>query len=89
MPEKLKMHTPDHTAQNIQKLAELFPDCVTEIRDAEGKASTSTSFGRSSPAFWSKARASVTVLIGRGSGRLFWKQMKRSPKHYGPRGRRA
>jgi adenine-specific DNA-methyltransferase len=35
--EKLKMHTPDHTAQNIQKLAELFPGCVTEIRDEAEK----------------------------------------------------
>jgi adenine-specific DNA-methyltransferase len=44
MPEKLKMHTPDHTAQNIQKLAELFPDCVTEIRDTEGKVTQGIDF---------------------------------------------
>jgi adenine-specific DNA-methyltransferase len=35
--EKLKLHTPDLTAQNVEKLAELFPNCVTESRDAEGK----------------------------------------------------
>ncbi len=44
MPEKLKMHTPDHTAQNIQKLAELFPGCVTEIRDTEGKVTQGIDF---------------------------------------------
>jgi adenine-specific DNA-methyltransferase len=44
MPEKLKMHTPDHTAQNIQKLAELFPDCVTEIRDEAGKVTQGIDF---------------------------------------------
>ncbi len=30
---KLKMHTPDLTAQNIEKLAALFPNCVTEAKD--------------------------------------------------------
>lgn len=34
--EKLKLHTPDTTTQNVQKLAELFPDCVTEARDDQG-----------------------------------------------------
>ena len=37
--EKLKLHSPDFTQANIAKLAELFPNCVTEIKDghkAEG-----------------------------------------------------
>ena len=38
--EKLKMHSPDFTDKNIAKLAELFPNCVTEkketIKDAKG-----------------------------------------------------
>jgi adenine-specific DNA-methyltransferase len=42
--EKLKMHTPDHTAQNIQKLAELFTDCVTEIRGEAGKVTQGIDF---------------------------------------------
>jgi adenine-specific DNA-methyltransferase len=29
------MHTPDFTEQNIAKLAELFPNCVTEAKDDE------------------------------------------------------
>lgn len=35
--DKLKLHTPDLTAQNIEKLAALFPGCVTETTDAKGK----------------------------------------------------
>jgi adenine-specific DNA-methyltransferase len=34
--EKLKLHTPDLTAKNIEKLAALFPDCITESRDEKG-----------------------------------------------------
>ena len=34
--EKLKCHTPDFTAENVQKLAALFPNCVTEARDEKG-----------------------------------------------------
>jgi len=32
-PEKLDLTTPDGVARNIDKLAELFPGCVTETRD--------------------------------------------------------
>lgn len=31
--EKLKLHSPDLTAANIEKLATLFPHCVTETKD--------------------------------------------------------
>lgn len=31
--EKLKLHTPNLTAENIEKLAALFPNCVTETAD--------------------------------------------------------
>src|SRR5207253_5028851 len=31
--DKLKLHTPDLTAANIEKLMELFPGCVTETQD--------------------------------------------------------
>lgn len=34
--DKLKLHTPDLTAQNIEKIAALFPNCVTETKDAQG-----------------------------------------------------
>jgi adenine-specific DNA-methyltransferase len=35
--DKLKMHSPDLTEANIARLAELFPNCVTEARDAKGE----------------------------------------------------
>lgn len=35
--EKLKMHSPDLTQENIAKVRELFPDCVTEAKDENGK----------------------------------------------------
>ncbi|MGZ1306104.1 site-specific DNA-methyltransferase [Lactobacillus delbrueckii subsp. bulgaricus] len=34
--DKLKMHTPDIAEENYKKLAELFPDAVTEIKDEDG-----------------------------------------------------
>jgi adenine-specific DNA-methyltransferase len=34
--EKLKLHSPDLTKANIDKLAELFPHCVVEARDEKG-----------------------------------------------------
>ena len=33
---KLKMHSPDLTQANIDKLAELFPSCLTHVQDADG-----------------------------------------------------
>jgi len=35
--EKLKMHSPDLTQDNIAKIQALFPGCVTEARDEDGK----------------------------------------------------
>ncbi|SJM95002.1 Type III restriction-modification system methylation subunit (fragment) [Crenothrix polyspora] len=37
--DKLKLHSPYFTQANIAKLAELFPNCVTETRDAKGGGS--------------------------------------------------
>ncbi len=41
---KLKMHTPDLTQENIAKLAALFPDCVTESRDEQGNVTPAIDF---------------------------------------------
>ena len=35
--KKLKMHSPDLTQGNIAKIRELFPGCVTEAKDEDGK----------------------------------------------------
>lgn len=42
--DKLKMHSPNLTEGNIAKLAELFPSCVTEARDAHGKVKQAIDF---------------------------------------------
>ena len=34
--DKLKLHTPDFTASNIEQLVALFPACLTEVRDEKG-----------------------------------------------------
>lgn len=42
--EKLKMHSPNFTEENIAKLRELFPSCVTEATDEEGKTRSVVDF---------------------------------------------
>ncbi|MCA9469392.1 MAG: site-specific DNA-methyltransferase [Nitrospira sp.] len=42
--EKLKMHTPDLTQDNIAKILELFPNCVSEARDEQGNLKLSVDF---------------------------------------------
>lgn len=34
--QRLKMHTPDITDENIEKIAALFPNCITEMRQKKG-----------------------------------------------------
>ena len=41
---KMKFETPDMTAENIEKIAELFPNCVTEMRDENGKIKRGINF---------------------------------------------
>lgn len=42
--DKLKMHSPNLTDANIAKLAELFPNCITEARDAKGELKKAVDF---------------------------------------------
>lgn len=42
--DKLKMHTPDLTQDNIAKLRDLFPGCVTEAADETGKVGLTVDF---------------------------------------------
>jgi adenine-specific DNA-methyltransferase len=42
--EKLKLHTPDLTAQNIERVAQLFPNCVTETQDEQGRLTRAIDF---------------------------------------------
>ena len=42
--DKLRMESPDRTAQNIDKIAALFPNCVTEAADENGKLKKAINF---------------------------------------------
>lgn len=42
--EKLKMHSPDITQQNIDKLLELFPNCKTEKQEDDGEMRVGVDF---------------------------------------------
>ncbi|HYW91988.1 MAG TPA: site-specific DNA-methyltransferase [Gammaproteobacteria bacterium] len=41
---RLKMHSPDLTEANIEKLAELFPNCVTKAQDEDGNLKQAIDF---------------------------------------------
>ena len=42
--DKLKMHSPDLSQQNISKVRSLFPNCVTEARDGDGELKLTIDF---------------------------------------------
>ena len=42
--DKLKFETPDMTSENIDRIAALFPNCVTEMRDENGKVKRGINF---------------------------------------------
>jgi adenine-specific DNA-methyltransferase len=42
--DKLKMHSPDLTQDNLAKIKAAFPGCVTEARDANGKLKLAVDF---------------------------------------------
>ena len=42
--EKMRMESVDMTAQNIKKIAELFPNCITETKDEDGKLQRAVNF---------------------------------------------
>ena len=42
--EKMRFETADMTERNIDKIAELFPNCVTEMRDENGKIKRGINF---------------------------------------------
>jgi adenine-specific DNA-methyltransferase len=41
---KLKLHSPDLTQANIDKLAQLFPNCGAEVRGTDGVVKRSIDF---------------------------------------------
>lgn len=44
--DKMKMESPDMTAQNIDRIAALFPNCITETVDENGKLKRAINFAQ-------------------------------------------
>lgn len=42
--DKMRMESVDMTAQNIDKIAALFPNCITEAKDEDGKMKKAINF---------------------------------------------
>ena len=42
--DKMRMESVDMTAQNIEKIEALFPNCITETADADGKLRKAVNF---------------------------------------------
>ena len=42
--DNLKLHSPDLAAENIEKIATLFPNCITEAHDENGKVTRTVDF---------------------------------------------
>lgn len=65
--EKLKMHSPDITQENIAKLAELFPNCVTEGQAEDGRLRKFVDFD-----VLKQELAGITIEGSRERYRLDW-----------------
>ena len=42
--EKNALQTPDQTAQNVDKIAEMFPNCISEMQDETGALKMTVNF---------------------------------------------
>lgn len=42
--DRMKLESPDITAENVEKIAALFPNCVTEMRDEKGEVKRGINF---------------------------------------------
>lgn len=42
--DKMRMESTDRTAQNIEKIGSLFPNCITEKKDSYGKLKKAINF---------------------------------------------
>ena len=42
--DKMKFETPDMTAENVEKIAALFPNCITEMKGEDGKVKRGINF---------------------------------------------
>jgi adenine-specific DNA-methyltransferase len=73
MTQKLKMKTPDLTQANIEKIAELFPNVITEIAEEDGKLKKGIDFD-----LLKQALSDVLVEDENERYRLDWPGKKKS-----------
>ena len=57
--EKMKMHTPNFTDENIAKIAELFPNCVTEAQEETTNAPEPNNLRESAKSVDKKLRRAI------------------------------
>jgi hypothetical protein len=81
--EKLKMHSPNLVDANIEKLAALFPNCVTEVKTTEsteghGKKNSVNSV----PSVVKKQ--STLICCGRNFPQSLWKARRSAITSIGP-----
>lgn len=87
----MKFETPDMTAENIDRIAELFPNCITEMRDESGKLKRGINFEML------KQMLSPDVVDGDecyeftwvGKRRPLWRRTSPSARRCAPAPRRA
>jgi hypothetical protein len=67
MSDQLKMHSPNLVDSNIEKIAALFPNCVTEAQGENGELKKQlilTCLNKSFHKFWLRVSKNVIVWIG-------------------------
>ena len=91
--EKLELHTPDFIDENIAKLAELFPSCVTEARDEQGRLTKAIDFDQLrqelSDHYRGRTARAVPPRLGRANARRCSPPMRRSPRRFDLAAKRA
>lgn len=70
--EKIELGTPEGTAENIDKIAELFPQVVTEVENGEGTLERTVDFDalRDLWVMWPKASVNAISSLGPASASL-------------------
>jgi len=64
--DKMRMETPDITASNVETIGELFPNCITETKDKNGKLKKAVNFDLL------KQMLSDDVLVGDEAYEFTW-----------------
>ena len=83
--EKMRMESVDMTTKNIDKIAELFPNCITETIDENGKPKRAINFELLRQMLSEDVIGGVMKLmnlLGLGKKRQLWRRINLSVKRY-------